>query len=71
MERELDISDWKRKEHFDFFSKYDEPFWGIVSEINCTIAFEKTEKNNLSFFLYYLHKSTMAMNLDIELGMRK
>ncbi|MCK5457970.1 MAG: chloramphenicol acetyltransferase [Melioribacteraceae bacterium] len=62
MEKLLDITTWKRKEHFDFFSKYDEPFWAIVSEIDCTKAYQKSKENNISFFLYYLHKSTQAIN---------
>ena len=70
MEKELDLNNWKRKEHYNFYSKYDEPFWGIVSEIDCTIAHEKSKKNNLSFFLYYLHKSIIAMNLIDEFRYR-
>ncbi|MDA3861527.1 MAG: chloramphenicol acetyltransferase [Melioribacteraceae bacterium] len=62
MEKILDIKNWKRREPFQFYSNYDEPYWGIVSEIDCTFAFEKAKENNSSFFLYYLHKSTMAIN---------
>lgn len=61
----IDVNTWKRKEHYDFFSKYDEPFWGIVSEIDCTEAYEKSKGNGFSFFLYYLHKSIIALN-EIE-----
>ncbi|MBU0474757.1 MAG: chloramphenicol acetyltransferase [Bacteroidetes bacterium] len=61
----MDINNWKRKEHYEFFSKYDEPFWGVVSEIDCTEAYEKSKENVFSFFLYYLHKSILALN-EIE-----
>ena len=57
-----DIENWNRKEHFDFFSKYDNPFLGIVTEIDCTRAYEISKKNKLSFFSYYLHKSILAVN---------
>jgi len=65
MEKFIDLQNWKRKQHFDFFSKYDEPFWGVVSEIDCTNALEKAKILNESFFIYYLHKSTVAIN-EIE-----
>ncbi len=65
MEKFIDLQSWKRKQHFDFFSKYDEPFWGVVSEIDCTNALEKAKILNESFFIYYLHKSIVAIN-EIE-----
>ena len=58
----IDINNWKRKEHFDFFSQFDEPFFGLVTEIDCTIAYKTTKENNYSFFAYYLHKSLIAVN---------
>ncbi len=58
----IDINTWKRKEHFNFFSQFDEPFFGIVSEVDCTKAFQFTENEDLSFFAYYLHKSLVAVN---------
>lgn len=58
----IDINNWKRKEHFEFFSKFDEPFFGVVSEIDCTFAYQVVKENNYSFFAYYLHKSLIAAN---------
>ena len=58
----IDINTWKRKEHYNFFSQFDEPFFGIVSEVDCTNAFRFTEDEGLSFFAYYLHKSLVAAN---------
>lgn len=58
----IDIDNWNRKEHFNFFSQYDEPFFGIVSEIDCSLAYKFVKKNNLSFFSYYLYKSLIAVN---------
>lgn len=62
MKTEIDIHSWKRKDHFEFFSKFDEPFYGITGKINCTKAYEVTRNNDISFFLYYLHKSLIAAN---------
>jgi chloramphenicol O-acetyltransferase type A len=62
MKKKLAIEDWNRKEHFNFFSKFDEPFFGFTVEVDCTKGYENAKKNDCSFFLYYLHKSLMAVN---------
>lgn len=66
----LDQSTWNRKEHFDFFSSCDEPYFGLVTEINCTKAYRYAKENNLSFFAYYLHNSLRAVNQVEELRYR-
>ena len=58
----VNLNTWKRKEYFDFFSSYDDPFHGLVSEIDCTIAYKKSKIENISFFSYYLHKAIIAIN---------
>ncbi len=58
----IDINSWNRKEHYIFFSQFDEPFFGIVSEVDCTTAFKKAKEGGHSFFAYYLHKSLVAAN---------
>jgi len=60
--KKLDIKSWNRKEHFEFFIKFDEPFYGIVSEIDCTHAYRAVKDNNYSFFAWYMHKSLIAVN---------
>lgn len=62
MKKKLDLNTWPRKEHFKFFSKFEEPFFGIVAHIDCTKAYETSKKNGVSFFLYYLHKTLSAVN---------
>lgn len=56
------IDNWNRKEHFEFFSKMANPYFGIVTEVECTNAFEKVKDLGVSFFTYYLHKSMVAVN---------
>ncbi len=65
MYKTLDQKNWNRKEHFEFFSTFDEPFFGIVSEVDCAKAYEFSKNNKHSFFAYYLHKTLMAVN-EIE-----
>lgn len=62
MKRELDLKSWNRKDHFNFFSKFEEPFFGVTVNINCTKARKYSKKNNLSFFTYYLYQALKAAN---------
>ena len=62
MKTEIDISTWNRKEHFEFFSAFDEPFFGITTPIDCTIAMKKAKEIQIPFFVYYLHKTLEAIN---------
>jgi chloramphenicol O-acetyltransferase type A len=63
MKKIIDIENWIRKEHFEWFKNFDEPFFGIVSELDCSIAYLKSKKENIPFYHSYLHKSLKAVNL--------
>lgn len=58
----IDINSWKRKEHYNFFSKFDQPFFGVTSYINCTEAFHYCKVYKVPFLNYYIHKSLLAAN---------
>lgn len=58
----LDLENWNRKEHFEHFSKMEEPFFGATVEIDCTKAYQTAKNLNASFFIYYLHKTLVAVN---------
>lgn len=58
----LDIENWPRKEHFHFFRKMNEPFFGLTVTIDCTKAYEISKELSPSFFIYYLHKTLAAVN---------
>jgi chloramphenicol O-acetyltransferase type A len=58
----LDLDNWNRKEHFLFFKQMEEPFFGMTVEIDCTKAYETAKVLNASFFIYYLHKTLVAVN---------
>lgn len=62
MKKELNIEEWKRKEHFEFFRKFEEPFFGVTTKIDCTKAYSKAKEAGKSFFLYYLLQSLKAAN---------
>ncbi|PKH66862.1 chloramphenicol acetyltransferase [Flavobacterium sp. ALD4] len=60
----LDLDNWPRKEHFHFFKQFEEPFFGATVEIDCTTAYNKSKALGASFFIYYLHKTLVAVNTN-------
>ncbi|MCP9762359.1 chloramphenicol acetyltransferase [Lacihabitans soyangensis] len=62
MKQKLDIENWPRRDHFNFFSQFEEPFFGVCVEVDCSKAYENAHLNGQSFFLKYLHASLVAAN---------
>ncbi|MDI6803399.1 MAG: chloramphenicol acetyltransferase [Bacteroidota bacterium] len=62
MKNKIDIDNWVRKEHYKFFKTYDEPFWGITTNVDCTNAYRKSKELNIPFFIYYLYLSLKSVN---------
>ncbi|KAF2515460.1 chloramphenicol acetyltransferase [Flavobacterium salilacus subsp. salilacus] len=62
MKKKLNLEDWSRREHFEFFKKFEEPFFGLVANVDVTKAYAVAKSSNASFFLYYLHKVAAAVN---------
>jgi len=62
MKKELNIEEWARKDHFHFFREFDEPFFGVCSDVDCTTAYQLCKESKQSFFLFYLHKTLKAVN---------
>lgn len=70
MKTAIDLQNWNRKEHFEFFNGFNEPFFGIVSEIACGKALSFCRNNKVSFFHYYLYQSLRAANMVEEFRLR-
>lgn len=62
MKKLIDIEHWNRKEHFHFFSKFEEPFFGVTANVDCTQAHIKAKEKQISFFLYYLYRALKTAN---------
>ncbi|WP_456315118.1 CatA-like O-acetyltransferase [Pseudomonas shirazensis] len=62
MKTPLDLENWNRKEHFAHFKQMEEPFFGATVEIDCTKAYQTAKSLKTSFFIYYLHKTLVAVN---------
>lgn len=63
--KKINISTWKRKQHFEFFNQFEEPFFGVTFEVDMTEAKRLAKSQNVSLFTYYLHKS-LAAAMQIE-----
>jgi chloramphenicol O-acetyltransferase type A len=62
MKTAIDINSWIRKDHYRFFSQFEEPFYGITVSIDCTAAYHYAKENAISFFQYYLYQALKAAN---------
>ena len=58
----INIDQWNRKAHYRFFSQFDEPFFGITVNVDCTKAYLQAKETGVSFFLYYLYRALKAAN---------
>jgi len=65
MKHQIDISNWKRREHFEVFNTFDEPLFGVVVRVECAKAREVAHEKRYPFSLYYLYFSLKAAN-EIE-----
>jgi chloramphenicol O-acetyltransferase type A len=62
MKTKIELSTWPRREHFEFFNRFEEPFWSVCVNVDCSNAYKNAKDAGLSFFLYYLHCSLTAAN---------
>ncbi len=65
--KKITLDKHPRKEHFEFFSQFDEPFFGLTSEVDCTLASSFCKENNLSFYQFYTYQILKAVNAVPEL----
>ncbi len=65
MARKIDINKWNRKQHFNFFKDFDNPFFNLTLNVDCTNLFDMTRRNKLSSFVSYIYLSLQTA-IDIE-----
>ncbi|MBD2768062.1 chloramphenicol acetyltransferase [Hymenobacter sp. BT664] len=62
MKKQLNLAQWNRREHFEFFSSFDEPFFGLVAPVDCTRTLAEAKRLGVPFFVYYLYHALQAAN---------
>lgn len=62
IEKIIDIATWNRKEHFEHFSAFDDPFFGVTVHVDCTHSYQEAKAKDVSFSLLILHRIITAAN---------
>jgi chloramphenicol O-acetyltransferase type A len=69
--RRLEIATWKRRQHFEFYRGYDNPYWNVCATVDVTRLLERCRsEGGSSFFLASLWTSLVAINEIEELRYR-
>ncbi len=58
--KKIDMENWSRKQHFDFFNNFDYPHFNITLDLNITKLYNYIKENEISFFktmVYYVTRS--------------
>lgn len=58
----IDIQNWKRKEHFEFFYRMDYPQFNICMDLDVTNFLTFTQNNQLSFYYSMIYATTEVLN---------
>lgn len=62
MREKLNIQLWNRREHFEFFKGFAEPFWGATVNVPVTKAYNNCKAHGISFYNTYTHALLRAIN---------
>ena len=62
MRKKIDIASWDRRDLYLFFREFDEPYYGITTDLECSGAYAYAKFRGISFFLYYLYLVLKAVN---------
>lgn len=60
--KKLDINNWNRRQQFEHFKSFVDPYFSVTIPFDVTIAYQQAKKNGISFFAKYLHDCIKAIN---------
>jgi chloramphenicol O-acetyltransferase type A len=58
----INIDEWERKQHFNFFKNLDSPYFSITANLDITNFYRYIKENNLRFFIPSLYAATKTAN---------
>jgi chloramphenicol O-acetyltransferase type A len=61
----IDIENWKRRKHFEFFKKFEIPYFNVCTNIDITNTFRYSRENKYSLFRTVLYAVMYCCN-EIE-----
>jgi chloramphenicol O-acetyltransferase type A len=68
--RKIDIDSWSRREHYEFFSTYGYPHWGMVANVDLTAFYPEIKKRGQSFTIAIVYSIARASNAIKEFRYR-
>lgn len=70
MKQIIDPNTWPRREYYEFFGRMDNPYTGVVADVDVTLLYQRSKAAGESFYLRYLHALMRAVNGVEELRCR-
>lgn len=58
----IDIENWKRKDHYNYFRQLDYPHFNICGNLDISNYYKYIKKNELPFFISILYAATKTAN---------
>ncbi|TRW48485.1 chloramphenicol acetyltransferase [Aliidiomarina halalkaliphila] len=58
----VEIEGWEREQHFSFFNAFEEPFFGLTANVECTGLYTEAKQRQHSFYLRYMHAVMAVVN---------
>ncbi|MDR2700307.1 MAG: chloramphenicol acetyltransferase [Nitrososphaerota archaeon] len=62
MKTKINFQTWSRREYYEHFGSCDDPYFGVIPNVDCTFAYETCKRLGFSFFVYYMFESIKAVN---------
>jgi chloramphenicol O-acetyltransferase type A len=57
----IDLESWKHREHFEYFRRFAQPFFGLCADVDVTTAWRRAhEPEGVSFLILSLHAAVRA-----------
>lgn len=70
MKRIIDIANWKRKQHFEHFRRFDDPYFGLTVNVDITNLYRISKENKESLFILYFYQILTAVHAIEEFRFR-
>ena len=58
----LDLETWNRKQHFEHFNRFADPYFAVVNDVDVTKAYQYSRETGISFFALYLYACMKGIN---------
>lgn len=68
--RQIDLQTWARREHFNFFRKFDHPHFNMCANVDLTKFYPAAKKSGHSFTVALMYILTRAANAIPEFRLR-